>query len=767
MPPNLLAQIPLIALAAVIVALVLVGGLQLGISVSIIANVILAAIAGGLAWLLFNLNQQFIKAGHSAKQTRLTADRLQSMLNVYPGGYAIFSVQGLLREVARAADILGIEKIAHGDDVIAALKDATPFVEAFRNLQHRGTDFTISVLRNKDDKSVQIAGRRFRIGRDGPLIDVLWFHLDSMPAVDTTSPAQHVQTLIDALPFPVWARSAALGLTMCNNAYATALETTRENVIKAQSELTTQAARGGSGRALAESALSSQQMQSGRRHVIVSGQRHLFAITEIPFAFGNDVALLGFATDVTAEEEKDADLQRHIEAEHQVLENLGTAIVIYGPDTRVMFYNRAYQRLWGAEEKFLDSKPTFGEILEDLRARRRAPEQADFQRYKKDRVSLFTSLLEPREDLMHLPDGTTLRILAAPHPLGGLMFVHEDVTDKLALESSYNTLIAVQQETLDNLAEGIAVFGPDGKLRLFNPAFTRIWKLAPDYLVQSPHIAELLEHLKPLFSFGNNWAEFKNEIVEYTLDRNPRRGRIERADHAIIEFISVPLPDGAVLNSYLDVTDSVKVEQALRASNAALATADRLKSEFVANVSYQLRTPLNTIMGFAEILTNQYFGTLNERQTEYTRTIMEASKKLLLLINDVLDLATIEAGRMTLEYRPINVADLLNAVKMMSVEWARQQSLDMTINCPSDIGVFDADEQRVKQVLFNLVSNAVKYTPAGGRVTLVAERRGEWMTLSVMHGKAVWGLGSASRKVSWNCTAAVLKSKVKSARAQT
>ena len=87
---------------------------------------------------------------------------------------------------------------------------------------------------------------------------------------------------------------------------------------------------------------------------------------------------------------------------------------------------------------------------------------------------------------------------------------------------------------------------------------------------------------------------------------------------------------------------------------------------------------------------------------------------------------------MTLEYRPINVADLLNAVKMMSVEWARQQSLDMTINCPSDIGVFDADEQRVKQVLFNLVSNAVKYTPAGGRVTLVAERRGEWMTLSVM-----------------------------------
>src|SRR5580698_1931262 len=332
---------------------------------------------------------------------------------------------------------------------------------------------------------------------------------------------------------------------------------------------------------------------------------------------------------------------------------------------------------------------------------------------------------------MHLPDGTSLRILAVPHPFGGIMFVHEDVTDKLALESSYNTLIAVQRETLDNLAEGIAVFGPDGKLRLFNPAFARIWKLAPDYLLSNPHIAELLEHMKPLFNFGANWNDFKNEIVEYTLDRSARRGRIERADHSVIEYITVPLPDGAVLNSYLDVTDSIRVEQALRASNAALATADRLKSEFVANVSYQLRTPLNTIMGFAEILTNQYFGTLNDKQSEYTRTIMDASKKLLLLINDVLDLATIEAGRMALNRRVINIADLLNAAKQMTAEWARQQSLEIVVDCPSGIGSFEADEHRMKQVLFNLISNAIKYTPANGRITLEARREEPWIILTV------------------------------------
>lgn len=744
MSSPLLTNAPFVATTAVVIALTLVIGFKLGFNETTLMIIILAGITSGLAWLLFTLNRQFAQQGQQAKQARLMTDRLQSMIGVLPGGYCLFTPQGLLRETVRVPQVLNVEKITHTEDLISALKNAPDFVDAFRRLQQTGESFTVSARTAKESKPIQIAGRRFRAGRDGPVVDLLWFNDDLSAAENVAKTTMQVETavaqaktnqaMMNALPFPVWGRGADLNITLCNAAYARALDVSIDEVIKGQHELTSQAARGGSGRSLAASALSSGKTQSGRRHVVVGGNRQLFEISEIALGSGESggLALLGYAVDVTGEEEKESALQRHIEAEHEVLENLGSAIAIYGSDMRLSFYNRAYLRLWGAEESFLSNKPTFGEILEDLRARRRAPEQADFQRYKKERLSLFTSLLEPREDLMHLPDGTSLRILAAPHPLGGIMFVHEDVTDKLALESSYNTLIAVQRETLDNLAEGIAVFGPDGKIRLFNPSFARIWKLQPDYLNGGPHIAELLEHMKPLFSYGSNWGVFKNEMVEYTLDRNPRCGRIERADQTIIEYNAVPLPDGAVLNSYLDVTDSVKVEQALRASNAALATADRLKSEFVANVSYQLRTPLNTIMGFAEILTNQYFGTLNERQTEYTRTIMDASKKLLLLINDVLDLATIEAGRMTLDQHALNVADLLNTVKTMSAEWARQLSLEIVIDCPSNIGSFDADEQRIKQALFNLVSNAIKYTPAGGRITLAARRKEEWMALSVI-----------------------------------
>ncbi len=828
----LYAKAPLIVIATVISVLILAVGAKLGFAWETLALLVLIILSVGLALLLWSLNGYMQRREKHTRQLRFIAERFQSMLHALPGGYCLFSPQGLLREEVAVAARLGLAKIAHFDDIVGAVKESVELVASFRRLQQDGAGFEMQLHGAAEPFNLQLIGRRFQIGHDGPLIDMLWFAENAVLAAELEGKieqlskfedqSQDIQNLIDALSFPVWVRSGDLRIVMCNEAYAKALDTTVASVIADQKELMSQTARGGSGRTLSANALTRGQRQTERRHVITGGQRRLMEIIETPLkelqekkqvvqgpqsgfaekligkiapealpkkkeaepasetaapnltdrfaqaaaaqenaetpakdaplavktvpaetalaavaqkldeTTSNVSRLIGYALDVTAEEEKDTELKRHMAAHHEVMEHLGAAIAIYGPDTKLEFYNRAYQRLWEAEESFLDGKPTMGEVLEDLRTRRRLPEQADFQRYKKERLALFTSLLEPQEDLMYLPDGTTLRILAAPHPFGGIMFVHEDVTDRLALESSYNTLIAVQRETLDNLAEGIAVFGSDGKLRLSNPAFARIWKLPHDFLAAEPHVADLLEKMKPLFNYGSNWASFKAEMVSYTLDRNARTGRIERADEAVIEFLTVPLPDGAVLNSYLDVTDSVRVEQALRASNAALATADRLKSDFVANVSYQLRTPLNTITGFAEILSEQYFGTLNPRQMEYTQTIQSEAEKLTRLINDVLDLATIEAGRMELERHPTSVAKVLNDAKLMTAEWARQQQISIVIDCPSDIGTFDVDEQRIKQALFNLISNAIKFTPAEGRVVLGAEKRDEWIVISVM-----------------------------------
>jgi signal transduction histidine kinase len=181
---------------------------------------------------------------------------------------------------------------------------------------------------------------------------------------------------------------------------------------------------------------------------------------------------------------------------------------------------------------------------------------------------------------------------------------------------------------------------------------------------------------------------------------------------------------------YRDVSDSIRVERALTERAEALETADRLKSEFIANVSYELRTPLNTIIGFAEILTDQYFGTLNPRQIEYSRGILESSQRLLALINDILDLATIEAGHMSLELETIDLYRMLSSVLALTRERARKKKLDIEFDCPPDIGVIVADERRLKQALFNILSNSIKFTPENGAITLTARRAAGELTLT-------------------------------------
>jgi signal transduction histidine kinase len=387
--------------------------------------------------------------------------------------------------------------------------------------------------------------------------------------------------------------------------------------------------------------------------------------------------------------------------------------------------------MWGFDPDWLETGPTHGEVLEDLRARRMYPEQPDFQDYKRQRLDLYTTLIDTHEELLYLPNERVIRVVISPHPLGGLIFINEDVTDRLTLERSYNTLIAVQSETLNNLHEGIAVYGADSCLKLFNPAFSRIWRLDPALLREEPRMAEVVDAAKDLFRYQGSWESFREQIIANSADRTARAGRFERADGSILDYAAVPLPDGAMLFTYIDVTDSVTVHRALRERNEALVAADRLKSEFITNVSYELRTPLNTIIGFTEILVRQYFGTLNRRQMEYGEGILEASRQLLALIDDILDLALIEAGRLELDLVPTDIAKMVDAVAALTREHARKVGIVLVVDCDRNIGVFTADERRIKQALFNLVSNAIKYTPSGGRIVILARRDKDGVMLAV------------------------------------
>jgi len=597
---------------------------------------------------------------------------------------------------------------------------------AASSLRASGTAFADTVTLS-DGAAYAVTGRRTAGGDSAVWVtDISRTRATEAAHAVALASASALRAMFEAVPVPVWRRDRDLGLVDCNLAYAAALDTTRETALAERRELAPESSRGKALELARAAAAGATRTEA--HHVVIGGSRRLIEITETPDREGGTI---GFAIDRTDRENAEAELQRHINAHGGVLERIHAAVAIYGPDKRLKFCNSAFAVLWGIETDWLASGPSLDELLERFRERRRVPEFADFRAFKRQQLAMFTSLIEPQQELMHLPDGRTLSLSVSPHPLGGLVFVYEDVTDRLALERSYNTLIEVQRESLDNLFEGIAVIGSDGRLKLHNPAYRKIWGLSEADLQGEPHLSEIVEKTRSFYDDGGNWPALKQRVIVRISAATLARDLLDRMDGSVLQVATVPLPDGNVLISYQDVTDTQRVERALRERAEALETAGQLKSEFIANVSYELRTPLNAIIGFAEILANEYFGTLTTRQLDYSRGILDSSHRLLSLINDILDLATIEAGYMTLETAKVDIHDMLEAVLTLTRERARNQNLDLALDCPSDIGAIEADERRLKQALFNLISNAIKFTPPGGSIRLEAERDDDELVLSV------------------------------------
>ncbi len=609
--------------------------------------------------------------------------------------------------------------------------DATELETCAARLRSEGAPFSLLVRSRDGTRFFDVQGTRSYPSAEGSITETLWFHETtslSRSLAQAEAERNDYADLLDALPNPIWVRRADLSLVYCNQAYALAVDRDRAEILEQGIELPGMALAETS-KALARQAQDQGQTQAQELHVVVAGERRLLEISERPFA---EDMLTGMALNCTAVEEYRTELARHIEAHAEVLETLASGIAIYGPDMLLKFFNSTYARMWRLDEKFLADEPHLGDVLEMLRDRRRLPEQSDFPAFKQEQLRRFSTMIEPIEELMHIPDGTTLRMSVTPHPFGGVLFSFEDVTDRLALERSYNTLIEVQRETLNKLYEGVAVYGADGRLKLFNPAFARIWDLPEDFLATEPHAREVISRTRDFFDETDDaWPEVMERITIASTEAELSSGRHERADGSVLDTAQVPLPDGACLFTYLDVTDSIRVERALRERNEALETTDRLKSEFIANVSYELRTPLNAIVGFAEILENQFFGELNTRQLEYSQAIVESSQHLLTLINDILDLATIEAGYLRLDLAPVDVSSLLSSIKTLGHERAHNRGIDFVLENPEGIGALTADERRVKQALFNLVSNAFKFTPEGGKVTVSAKQGEDEILLSV------------------------------------
>jgi signal transduction histidine kinase len=365
--------------------------------------------------------------------------------------------------------------------------------------------------------------------------------------------------------------------------------------------------------------------------------------------------------------------------------------------------------------------PAFERLLDAARDAGRVPEVRDFPAWRRERAGWFAAN-ETQEEAWPLGDGTHLRIVAQPVPDGGLLLIAEDRTEQLRLSAMRDTLLRTRTATFDSLFESVAVFAPDGRMQLWNRRFTADWGLESEFLDTHPHIEALLGKISPRLRQPSQAKAVGDVVRAATLDRKQTTGRITLANGRTLEFAGVPLPDGNGLLTVLDITDSQKAEAALRERNVALEESDAGKSRFLANMSYELRTPLTSIGGFAELLQAGVGGELSDDGREYVAAIIASSERLGEQIETILDLSQSEAGLLPLAREDIELMALVRTVVEERGPRLSRAGLTLDLQGSNLAGSIQGDRRRLARAFGHLIDNAIAATPRGGRLLVQVSR---------------------------------------------
>ena len=530
------------------------------------------------------------------------------------------------------------------------------------------------------------------------------------------------RALLDALPMPVWLKDANGQIEWVNHAYARAVDVEAPAEVYAKQIEFLESRQ----RREVDGALAKGETRRQRVRVIVGGERRAYDVVALPL----DRASAGLAIDVGALEKVEGELSRQSAAHEGMLDRVATGVVIFGQDRKLRFFNGAYAQLFQLDEAWLGTHPADGEILDRLREQRRLPEMANYRDFKDKTLSRYGSQSE-HEDWWHTADGRTVRVTAVPRPDGGLTYLYDDVTEEFALKRRYELMIHVQKETLDHLTEAVALFATDGRLKLFNPAFANLWRLDPKTLEKELHVDEVVTSMRELHGDETTWRDIKRAVTELSDARRTLNGQIQREDGCTIDYALLPLPDGATLLSFANVTAAKRMERVLTERNEALVAADKLKNRFISHVSYELRTPLQTIAGYAELMMSPRTGLLTTKQRDYMGSILSASESLKGVINGILDLAIIDAGALELSLAPIQVPALIEDVSSAVRERVARANLKLEVSIARPVSEVVADATRLRQILDNVLSNAIGFTEAGKTIRLSCRKLGDDVLFTV------------------------------------
>ncbi|MBO6687205.1 MAG: PAS-domain containing protein [Alphaproteobacteria bacterium] len=732
------------------------------------------ALALGLAFILWALRTSDGARGaakrykEKANEAESSVAEMKSVLGAHPGVILVWQGDDIDVDAddITPPDIHGspvaLASLLRFTDDAVSVDPAVRIIEGLADLEARdasGIDSTLRIrLRELAEQgqpfSLTIIGQNGRFleadGRTAGARVVVWITDSTIKGLEESSArgrleearqviARDPTAFLDMLgkaPFPAWRISGVGRLQWANPAYVDVVDGDNlDRVLERQVMLDEKAVE------QVRKTLTDGKEIDETRHIAIKGERRAMRVLSFPLSGG--VGAMAF--DVTEQERARDELDKHVRAHDETLNHVADAVAIFSSERKLTFHNRAFAKMWDMDEGFLLDMPSHGQLLDRLRERRKLPAQAEYAKWRAEELSYYLDISGIEEDEWHLPDNRTLKVTRQRHPMGGLLILFKDITSELNLRTKYNAMIKTQSKTLDSLHEAVVVFGSDGRLKLSNNAFAELWGVEGELLKDEPDYDDIADFCVPLFHDRDTWSAIKAHITDPGA-RQETSGEMRRSDGSILTYVTKPLPDGNTLIGFADVSAQRSVETALRDRAEAFETADRLKTEFVKNVSYQLRSPLQTILGYGEFLQMERIGDLNEAQRDKVDAICEASNHLNDLIGNILDLAMIEAGRMDLDISEVDLKALIDEAVSIGVTNAADTEVEVIADISPDLGRIEADETRIRQILFNLMSNALRFTDPGGAVTISAERMGDTAKLTVKdNGRGIPAEDQATR----------------------
>lgn len=724
----------------------------------VLIAVVLAAWTVGAAMVVLNANRGMKRA----KALKGSLKRLQTLLDVAPALPLLVRVDGRIEAPDKLARLLGLgamprylsELAAQDGDRRAGGLSAQQLDQLWSKIQttqKSAAPFRMAINPPGSARSLALYGTLAdpQVSPGGAaLVWVFDFsenHAElarlRTAAARATSDFAALVGLIEAAPMPMWFRGSDLSLQLVNQAYVDAVGASNAaEVVQGQIELL----EAEDGRAPAEIARATLQQQDKSERIVaatIHGARRTLRVSDLPLG---QEGVAGYAIDIEEQQQVAREFRDFRDAQRALLDQLSVGVAAFDPEERLTFANRPFRRLFTLTEEAIEARTPFDRFLAEARDRGRTPEVRDFPEWRRERAAWFGGS-NAQEEAWPLSGGTHLRVVAQPMPDGGLVLIAEDRTEQLALSAVRDTLLRTRTATLDSLFEALAIFAPDGSVQLWNRSFAGTWGLTPELLDRHPSADELLSAIGCNLVRPDEAGVIGAAVRAATLDRREKGGQVDLADGRTLRFAGIPLPDGNGLLTVLDITASQRAEQALRERAKALEEADAVKARFLANMSYEFRTPLTTIGGYAELLKS---GVAEgpEQAEEYVDAILSAVERLTEQVENVLDLSQSEAGLLPIRKESVDLLEFLTTI--VREREAAIVAAGLSLDLKGRRGrVVEADPRQMARALGNLLDNAIGGTSEGGRIVIEIRKAPEGMNWSFEIGIADNGRGMSAQEL--------------------